>query len=51
MSKKALAEDPDATESATESATEAAEEDIGASPVKADFQEIMNVIVDDQTSS
>ena len=47
MSKKALAEDPDATESATG----AAEEDIGASPVEADFQEIMNVIVDDQTSS
>ena len=43
MSKKALAEDPDATE--------AAEEDIGASPVEADFQEIMNVLVDDQTSS
>ena len=42
-SKKALAEDPDATESATEEA----EEDIGAATVEADFQEMMNAVVDD----
>ena len=42
-SKKALAEDPDATESATEEA----KEDIGAATVEADFQEMMNAVVDD----
>ena len=40
-SKKALAED------ATESATEEAQEDKGAATVEADFQEMMNVVVDD----
>ena len=43
LSKKALAEDPDAEESATEEA----EEDIGAATVEADFQEMMNTVVDD----
>ena len=42
-SKKALAEDPDATESVTEKA----EEDIGAATVEADFQEMMTAVVDD----
>ena len=42
-SKKALAEDPDATESATEEA----EEDIGAATVEADLQEMTNAVVDD----
>ena len=42
-SKKVLAEDLDATESATEEA----EEDIGSATVEADFQEIVNVVVDD----
>ena len=42
-SKKALAEDPDATESVTEEA----EEDIGAATVEADFQEMMTAVVDD----
>ena len=42
-SKKAVAEDPDATESTTEEA----EEDIGAATVEADFQEMMNSFVDD----
>ena len=42
-SKKALAEDPDATESATEEE----EEDIGAATVEADLQEITNAVVDD----
>ena len=42
-SKKALAEDPDATESVTEEE----EEDIGAATVEADLQETMNAVVDD----
>ena len=42
-SKKALAEDPDATESVTGEA----EEDIGAATVEADFQEMMTAVVDD----
>lgn len=42
-SKKSLADDPDAVESATEEA----EEDIGTATVEADFQEMMNVVVDD----
>ena len=42
-SKKSLPDDPDAVESATEEA----EEDIGTATVEADFQEMMNVVVDD----
>ena len=42
-SKKALAKDPDATESVTEEA----EEDIGAATVEVDFQEMMTAVVDD----
>ena len=42
-SNKALAGDLDATESATEEA----EEDLGAAIVEADFQEMMNAVVDD----
>ena len=42
-SKKALAEDPDARESATEEA----EEDIGAATIEADLQEMTNAVIDD----